>query len=230
MMGAPGDSADRPSRPGLSGRQPGAISHALDALEAVAHEGPGVTAQQIAARLGLSPATTYRLLNLLVAEEYIVRLPDLSGFALGRRALEFAGTASVGHLTLSRQARRAVAGLRAELRWGVHVFEYAHGGANVIDADPDHPPHREVLSDAEFAGSAVGRLVRRQRDAEPADVATPLPGDDADASIAAAIRDESGFVIAALVVTGPAQRLRAAEYALVPRLTTAAAELSELMA
>ena len=49
-----------------------------------------VTAKEISAALKLPQATTYRLLNLLVGEEYLVRLPDLRGFALGRRAARLA--------------------------------------------------------------------------------------------------------------------------------------------
>lgn len=69
----------------LSGRQPKAVQSALRVLEEVARTGVGVTAKEIAQNLGLPSATTYRLLNLLVAEGYIVRLPDLSGFSLGHR-------------------------------------------------------------------------------------------------------------------------------------------------
>lgn len=72
-----------PERPGLAARQPGAVRSALAVLEAVANLGAGVSAQRISAELGLARATTYRLLNLLVEDEYLVRTPDLSGFALG---------------------------------------------------------------------------------------------------------------------------------------------------
>ena len=53
----------------LNGRQPQAIRSALAVLRAVAQAGPGITARQISADLGLPPATTYRILNLLVDEE-----------------------------------------------------------------------------------------------------------------------------------------------------------------
>ena len=74
----------------LSGRQPRAVRSALAVLEEVVAAGPGVTAKEISAALKLPQATTYRLLNLLVGEEYLVRLPDLRGFALGRRAARLA--------------------------------------------------------------------------------------------------------------------------------------------
>ena len=69
----------------LGGRQPHAVRNALLVLGAVARGGPGITVKQISHELGLPPATTYRLVNLLAAEEYLVRLPDLHGFALGTR-------------------------------------------------------------------------------------------------------------------------------------------------
>jgi DNA-binding IclR family transcriptional regulator len=212
----------------LTGRQPGAIAHALDALEAVARLGPGTTAQQVSHQLELSPATTYRLLNLLVAEEYVVRLPDLSGFALGRRALEFAGIVAPPHVALSRGARRSLSELRSAVRWGVHLVTYSHGQAVFVDPDPDHPPRHEILSDREFAASAVGRLL------------TSTTGDDividrgevdsGVACIAAAIRDESGTLLASLVVVGPVERLHDVEADLAERLRVAAADLSDLMA
>ena len=62
-----------------------AVQKALGMLEAVAHLGPGTTAKEIATFAGVPSATAYRMLNLLVAEGFLVRVPDLSGFALGRR-------------------------------------------------------------------------------------------------------------------------------------------------
>jgi len=69
----------------LSGRQPKAVQSALQVLEQVARAGVGVTAKEIAEHLSMPSATTYRLLNLLVADGYVVRLPDLSSFSLGPR-------------------------------------------------------------------------------------------------------------------------------------------------
>lgn len=53
-----------------------------------------MTAQQVSADLGPPQATAYRLLNLLVQDEYLVRLSDPSGFALGRKVALLAGIAS----------------------------------------------------------------------------------------------------------------------------------------
>jgi DNA-binding IclR family transcriptional regulator len=70
---------------GLRARQPKAVQSAFAVLEEVARCGPGVTGMEVSRNLGLPKATTYRLLNLLVQDEYLVRMPDLSGFALGRK-------------------------------------------------------------------------------------------------------------------------------------------------
>jgi DNA-binding IclR family transcriptional regulator len=83
---------------GLGGRQPQAVRCALEVLRTVAQAGPGITAKEISTRLQLPPATTYRLLNLLVGDEYLVRLPDLTGFALGARFAELIGFAAASHL------------------------------------------------------------------------------------------------------------------------------------
>ncbi|MEO3935919.1 helix-turn-helix domain-containing protein [Dermatophilaceae bacterium Soc4.6] len=76
----------------FGGRQPQAVRSALSVLAAVARLGPGVTVKQVSSELGMAPATAYRIIALLVAEEYLVRLPDLRGLALGARMEELAPT------------------------------------------------------------------------------------------------------------------------------------------
>ena len=67
---APGQRAMSPDVDrGITGRQPKAVQSALAILETVARAGAGVTAKEVAEELRLPPATTYRLLNLLVGEE-----------------------------------------------------------------------------------------------------------------------------------------------------------------
>ncbi|QGF23051.1 helix-turn-helix domain-containing protein [Raineyella fluvialis] len=70
---------------GLRARQPQAVRNAFAVLEEVARCGAGVTGTEVARHLGMPKATAYRLLNMLVEDEYLVRVPDLSGFALGRK-------------------------------------------------------------------------------------------------------------------------------------------------
>jgi len=83
------------------------------------------------------PATAYRLLNLLVADGFLVRTADLTGFALGRRTRELAGVATVeelaGELASEFRPVRAIldelrAGAVRHLRGGVHRGPSAAGG------------------------------------------------------------------------------------------------------
>jgi len=140
----------------LSGRQPKAVRSALAVLEEVVAAGPGVTAKEISAALRLPQATTYRLLNLLVAEEYLVRLPDLKGFELGRRAARLA----LPMVTAPPTAARAVVEhLRGMVRWGVHLASFRTGQVVVVDPDPDHPPSDGALLARYPQVSALGRLL-----------------------------------------------------------------------
>ena len=140
----------------LSGRQPRAVRAALAVLEEAVAAGPGVTAKEISTALKLPQATTYRLLNLLVSEEYLVRLPDLRGFALGRRAARLALPVAPGPPTA---ARAVVDHLRGLVRWGVHLASFATGQVAVVDPDPDHPPAEDVLVARYPHASALGKLL-----------------------------------------------------------------------
>ncbi|MBA4863954.1 helix-turn-helix domain-containing protein [Streptomyces sp. PSKA54] len=141
----------------LSGRQPRAIRSALAVLRHVAAAAPGVTAKEISAALGLAPATTYRLLNLLVEEEYLVRMPDLRGFALGRRVAELTGPRPVPAVPAAAHA--AVSRLRDQLRFGVHLAGYADGRIDFTDPDPDHPPTDAAFLTRHPHASALGKLL-----------------------------------------------------------------------
>jgi DNA-binding IclR family transcriptional regulator len=140
----------------LSGRQPRAVRSALAVLEEVVAAGPGVTAKEICAALRLPQATTYRLLNLLVEEEYLVRLPDLRGFALGRRAARLAVPVTTAPPTA---ARAVIDHLRGIVRWGVHLASFTSGHVVLVDTDPDHPPAEPALIARYPHASALGKLL-----------------------------------------------------------------------
>jgi DNA-binding IclR family transcriptional regulator len=226
---------------GMTGRQPKAATTALHALEEVARHGPGVTAQEIARALDVSAPTAYRLLNLLVGEEYLVRLPDLSGFALGRRAMEFVGTAASAAPQIPRRARTLIARFRSSTRWGVHLITYANGHLHVVDPDPDHPPHDEVFLERNMERCAVGRLLLS--DAAATDTAQAgLPqGRHPQYAIqvgelerhlgcvAIAVRDEVGVLIAAIAIAGPADRMTDAVEELLRKAAPVAQELADLL-
>ena len=69
-------------RPTHSG--PSTTSNPLRILEIVARFGTGTTAKEVTDALQMPQATAYRILNSLVADEYLARTSDLRGFALGQ--------------------------------------------------------------------------------------------------------------------------------------------------
>lgn len=215
----PEHSAGAPARgPTLTARQPRAIQTALTVLEAVAEIGAGATAREISAVVGLPRATTYRLLNLLVQDEYLVRTPDLSGFALGAKVVHLAVVAAP--VRMPSAARDVLAAARAAVRGGVHVVLYTEGRVTVADADPDFPlsdtmrlvrePERFALGrllliehgvTGAFAGAAASDLasfgVTRQ-------IGELTPG---YGCLAVPIRDREGALAGAIGFSGPRHRV-----------------------
>ncbi|MFB8278851.1 IclR family transcriptional regulator [Nocardia colli] len=137
-----------------SGHEPRAVQKALALLEAVARLGSGATAKSIAAHTGIPPATAYRLLNLLVADGYLVRIEDLSGFALGRRTRELAGAAPP-----PADNRHVLDELRAQIRFGIHLAAFTGNRVRLIDKDPDHELGGEHLLGTHLHASAIGKLL-----------------------------------------------------------------------
>ncbi|WP_199506126.1 IclR family transcriptional regulator [Geodermatophilus sp. TF02-6] len=142
---------------GLTGRQPKAVQSALAILEAVARAGAGVTAKEVAEDVGLPPATAYRLLNLLVGEEYLVRLPDLHGFALGRKVAGL--SRGTGPPPVCTAAREVLADLRRRVRFGVHLVLYSGPVLRCADVDPDHPLRSPEAVERHLHATAVGKLL-----------------------------------------------------------------------
>lgn len=141
----------------LSGRQPKAVQSALQVLEEVARRGAGVTAKEVARASGIPSATTYRLLNILVAEGYLVRMPDLHGFALGQKVGRLVGGAAAPP-TVCHAARMTLNDLRSSIRFGVHLVLYGDTSIRVADGDPDHPFTSAPLITRYLHASAIGRL------------------------------------------------------------------------
>lgn len=207
---------DRPAPgPTLTARQPKAVHSALTVLEAVAHLGAGATAREISLELGLPRATAYRLLNLLVQDEYLVRTPDLAGFALGAKVVQLAAVAA-GPARLTSAARAVVEEARAVLRAGVHVVLFVEGRVAVVEADPDFPLSDEVRMAREPERFALGRLLLVERGtADP-----PSQRDFAELGatrqlgevvpgygcVAVPIRDDRGRFAGAIGFSGPRHR------------------------
>ncbi|WP_307828670.1 IclR family transcriptional regulator C-terminal domain-containing protein [Antrihabitans sp. YC2-6] len=151
----------------LSGRQPQAVQSALRVLEEVARAGTGVTAKDIAVNLSMPSATTYRLLNLLVGEGYVVRLPDLTGFALGQK-IGLLVDAAVAP-TVCTAARDVLAELRLSVRLGVHLFYFTNTAVRSADLDPEFPPPvDDSVLNRHLHACAVGKILL----AEKRDIAT----------------------------------------------------------
>ncbi|MBM3716973.1 helix-turn-helix domain-containing protein [Microbacterium sp. HMH0099] len=206
-----------PSEPA---RPPGTVHSALSLLEAVAHLGAGVSAQRISAEVGLPRATTYRLLNVLVEDEYLVRTPDLSGFALGAKVAQLAAVAAPP-ARLSSAARSVMDEVRRAVRGGVHVVLYVDGRVVVLDADPDFPLSDHGRLAREPARYALGRLLLvddaratgEVAEAARADVArwgaTRQCGEIAPTTgcLAVPLRDDAGGLAGALGFSGARHRV-----------------------
>jgi DNA-binding IclR family transcriptional regulator len=235
-----------------------AVTNALALIEAVVDVGPGVSARELSSRLRLAPASTYRLLNHLVAEEYLVRLPDLHGFALGKRA---GGLSPQVPPRPPAAAREAVAALRDRTRWGVHLAALSGPGITITDPDPDHPPCDQQILAAFPHASAIGRLMLAEqpdwravvRDLRPRtdrtltdpDLLDRVLADTARTGLArqcAELRPDRGCIavpvratatgalIAALAVSGPADRIAEPNEDLLAELRECAGRLAPLLA
>lgn len=196
------------SEPGLRARQPKAIQNALAVLEAVAHAGPGITAQQVSSALGMPRATTYRLITLLVEDEYLVRLPDLRGFALGHKVAELAGVTGPASTPapLPRAVRAVLAETRASVRAGVHLARYDQGGIRDVDVDPDFPLLDAAALWREPERSAMGRLRSVGGDGPVRQVGAYASG---FGCLALPVRAEDGSLVAGLTLSAPAARVTA---------------------
>jgi DNA-binding IclR family transcriptional regulator len=204
--------------PGLPARQPRAIHSAFTVLEEVARCGPGVTAREISANLRMPRATAYRLLNLLVQEEYLVRLGDLSGFALGRKVAELAHL--VAPARPPQAVRSIVSSVRAHVRGGVHLAGYAGSTLRILDEDPDYGLSDAARLTRDLEMSAMGRLLlaelRRDAGATAGFVAETLARgfavqtgafDPARGCLAFPIRDGDGRLVAALSLCTASERV-----------------------
>ncbi len=140
-----------------SARQPRAIHSARTVREAVAELRAGAPAREISEALGLPKATTYRLVNLLVQDGFLVRTPDLSGFALGAKVVHLASVAAP--VRLPAAARELLAAARDQVRGGVHVVLYPEGRVTLVDADPDFPFSDPVRLARDPSRFALGRLL-----------------------------------------------------------------------
>ena len=245
--------------PGLTGRQPRAVQSALRVLEEVARVGAGATAGDVVQGLGLPPATVYRLLNLLVAEEYLVRLPDVRGFALGRRVSALLGDTLP--VLVPTAAREVLSELRGQVRGAVSLVRYSATALRVVNPDPDVPGPDDALLARHLHASSAGKLLLAEqphwREVFPEHrlhrltehtITRPTSLDrhlddvrvtgcsvtiaellPALACAAVPVRSSAGDLVASLTLTGTTERAEALR-AHLPRLRVAASRLAPLLA
>lgn len=193
--------AAQPRPPDLRAREPKAIQRAFRVLEAAAEIGPGATSKEISQALDYPTATTYRLLNLLVQDGYLVRMPDLKGFALGQKVTDLAGYVTPPRLP--QAVRDLLTELRSQLRAGAHFVFLEGGHITVADPDPlfpmpfdphDHDTHQALLALLDDEGTSTGTGTP---------LGNPLPTLAGPGCLASTIRDESRTIVAAIILLAP---------------------------
>lgn len=155
----------RPAHPA-----PSTATNSLRILEIVARFGTGTTAKEIADALQMPSATVYRMVNALVADEYLVRTSDLRGFALGH-ALSGLITAAVPP-TVPAAARSAINEFRSGNRFAVHLVLFRNASLRIAEEDPDYPLQSAYEMLRFPHASAAGKLML----ADLGDSAPPFPG------------------------------------------------------
>ncbi len=225
--------------PTVTARQPRAIHSALAVLEVVATLGAGVSAREVSEALGYPRATTYRLLNVLVQDEYLVRTPNLSGFALGTKVAQLGAVAAP--VRVPRAARDLLSSVRSTVRGGIHLVTYADARVTVIDADADFPLTDELSLRREPERFALGRLLLHERGvvgafdaAATADLLRYGATRQIDeirpgyGCLAVPIRDAAGALAGAVGFSGSRQRVSEPD-AVLAQLHPLAAQLSPLI-
>lgn len=149
--------------------KPSSTLNSLKVLETVARFGTGTTAKEITDALQMPQATAYRVLNSLVADEYLARTSDLRGFALGH-AISGLITAATPP-TVPTAARDAIQEFRSKNRFAVHLIMFRNSSLRIADEDPDYPLHSVFEMLRYPHTSAAGKLML----AEMGDSAAPFP-------------------------------------------------------
>ena len=143
-------------------------SNPLRVIETVARYGTGTTAKEITDVLQIPQATAYRVVNALVADEYLARTSDLRGFALGHALSGLISAATPP--TISTAARAIVTEFRSGKRFAVHLIMFRNASLRIADQDPDYPLSavRDIVRHPH--ASAAGKLML----AELGDSGSPL--------------------------------------------------------
>lgn len=135
----------------------GAALNSLRILEIVARYGTGTTAKEVTDALQMPQATAYRVLNSLVADEYLARTSDLRGFALGH-AISGLITAATPPI-VPTAARTVIEEFRRGNRFAVHLIMFRNASLRIADEDPDYPLHSVFEMLRYPHASAAGKLM-----------------------------------------------------------------------
>jgi DNA-binding IclR family transcriptional regulator len=217
----------------------GPASNSIKILEIVARFGSGTTAKEITDALQMPQATAYRMLNALVADEYLVRTSDLRGFALGHAITGLITAAAPP--TIPTVARTAIEEFRSGNRFAVHLIMFRNTSLKIADEDPDYPvqsafemlrhPHASAAGKLMLAGlgdststipkgplkkltqhtiTEIDRLEKQFAEIRLKGEASEINElEQGSATLALAVSLPDGPVGAALCLTGPAERFTA---------------------
>ncbi|SNT48791.1 IclR family transcriptional regulator [Rhodococcoides kyotonense] len=141
----------------FNGRQPAAAQRILTVLEAVAHSGPGVTAKELVSMTDVPTPTMYRMLSMLVSDGYLVRVHDLTGFALGSRVTEI--VAANENNTRVAALRHIANAARLQVDAAVVGALFVYGRLVLIDPDPVHTVSNITELPRQLHANALGKLL-----------------------------------------------------------------------
>lgn len=223
------------------------VALAFEILELVAQHRTGISANDLAAALGVGRSTIYRAVNPLVQQEFLLRRPDLTGFILGVRVVELAQRVSTIAPT---PEGLVVSRLREETDAVIHLARFADDQIELIDDDLRHPVSDSTALVAEPIRSAIGQVLLADLPPLRAERIARVPRDEVielaeaaalrgyaqqvgllspdRACLAVAVRAE-GCLVGALALSAEPSRISAAARH-VHRLRDAANELGELWA
>ncbi len=108
------------------------VERAFCLLELLGQADNFVAISDLAERSGLSLGTTHRLLETLIALQYVERDPASHKYTLGLRVLQLRG-AAIGHMNLSMQAMPVMKALMQRVNETVHLAVLNDGEIVYID-------------------------------------------------------------------------------------------------
>jgi len=169
----------------------------LSLLELLSHSERPLTLTQIATQLGIVKSNVHRLMQALSEQGYVLRHEDTGAYTASIKLWEL-GSAVLAKLDLRRHAERQMDALLERTGESVHLSVLDRGEAVYVHKLESSNP---ITDPAQFL-----REMRRIRDQGYA--VNRGEWREAVWGVAAPIMDARGSVIAAVGISGPAERLR----------------------